>query len=340
MQVPPLLDALLRAPGPTGFEEPVSAIVREAARATGAAVEADVLGTTVARVAGSAGGRLIALVAHVDQVGMIVRDAGDDGLLRVAKLSNWGASSAVGQRVRLVTANGLVPGVVIRDGDGDAKWGQIRVDVGAATRDEAIALVPAGSPAVLDAPPVELAGDRIASGAIDDRAGVYAGLTALAGLAAEPPAWDVAFVASVLEEGPSAGGASAAAARLAPDIAFVLEVSFAGGVPGQEAWGRVELGGGPIVYKGPVAHNPLADRLLAVAAEHGIPVQIEAGDSTWSDADNTFNAAGGVAALLVSVPLRYMHTGVEVAALADIDALVSLVTAFVRSLPIDLDLTR
>ena len=340
MPVPTLLDELLRAPGPTGFEERVSAVVRREAEAIGATIEHDVLGNTVARVAGSPGGRLVAFAAHVDQTGLIVRDAGADGLLTVGKLSNWAPGDVVGQRVRLLAGEDTVTGVVVREGTGDPKWRDVRIDVGAGSRDEALALVPPGTPGALDAPPVELAGDRIASAALDDRAGVFAGLTALRALAASPAAWDVAFVGSVQEEGPAPAGSAATAASLRPDIAVVLDVSFASDAPGDAPWGRCELGGGPIVFKGAVAHNPLADRLLEVARANAIATQVEAGDSTWSDADEFFVSSGGIATLLVCVPLRYMHTAVEVAALSDIDAIARLVEAFARSLPLDLDLRR
>jgi len=88
MAVPELLAELLLAPGGSGYEEPVHAIVRRAAGAIGAEIGTDVLGTTIATVKGTGGGRTLALFAHADQVAMSVRDAGSDGLLMVAQLAN------------------------------------------------------------------------------------------------------------------------------------------------------------------------------------------------------------------------------------------------------------
>ena len=117
----------------------MQAIVRREATAIGAEVEKDVFGTTVATIRGSAG-RLVALVAHADQVGLVVRGADDRGLLTVAKGSDWKPEGAWRQRVRIETSAGEVRGVVTGEGgEAGATWDSLRVDIGAATRDEALA---------------------------------------------------------------------------------------------------------------------------------------------------------------------------------------------------------
>jgi endoglucanase len=108
--IPPLLAELVLAPGPSGSEDLVQAIVRREAAAIGADVETDVLGSTVARLRGSAGGRVLALVAHADQVGLVVRAVGEDGLLRVAAMGSWPSSAANGQRMRVLTRGGEIRG--------------------------------------------------------------------------------------------------------------------------------------------------------------------------------------------------------------------------------------
>jgi endoglucanase len=334
MPVPALLDELLRAPGPSGLEDDVSAIVRREAAELGAAVEADVLGSTVARVQGSGAGRVLALVAHVDQVGVAVTHVFEDGLLGVAKLASWEAPDAIGQRFRVLTAAGPIPAVAVRVGEGDPAWGQVRLDVGASGAAAASGLVRVGDPAVLDGPPVELAGGRVVSAALDDRAGVYAALEALRRLAADPPRWDVALVASTQEEGSAAGGIGAAIARLRPAVAIVVEVTFATGSAGlpPEEWGAHDLGDGPAVFRGPIVSPVVAARLLEVASAEGIEHCLEAGGSTWSDADEIMARAGGTATGMVSIPLRSMHTANEVVDLADVDGASRLLEAFARSL--------
>jgi endoglucanase len=330
--IPPLLDELLRAPGPSGFEDAVAAIVRREAAAFGAEVEGDPLGSTVARVRGTGSGRLLAFFAHTDQVALSVRRVREDGLLEVAKLASWDPAAALHQRVEVLSSSGPVPGVVTRSGKGDLEWGDLLVDVGAASADDALALLAPGDPAVIVGVPVELAGGRIASAALDDRAGLYAALVALRALAADPPAWDVAVVATSQEETGTHGGAAAAAWRLEPAVAVVLEVTFASDAPGHEPWGDVRLGGGPVVFRGPVVHPGVTEALLETARAEDIAVSVEAGGATWSDADDLFAAAGGIAAGLVSIPLRYMHTACEVAQLGDVEDAARLLAAYARAL--------
>lgn len=340
MEIPPLLEELLRTPGPSGYEAAVQAIVRREAEAIGADVAADVLGSTVATVRGTAGGRTLALFAHADQVGMVVRDADGDGLLTVARLANWGAAAALGQRVRISGRGGEVRGVVVAPADGEPSWEALRVDVGAAGRDEALSLVRPGDAMILAGAPEPLPNGRVLSAALDDRVGVFAGLEALRHLATDRPGWDVSLVVSGQEETGTHGGARVVAERLRPDVALVVEVTYAGDAPGVAPWGDVRLGGGPTVFRGPVVSPLVGDGLLAAAEAAGIAVAIESGQATWSDADDIFTSGGGVACGIVCIPLRYMHTAGEIVQLSDVEAAVRLLEAYARSLAPDASFTR
>ncbi len=332
MTIPSLLDELLRAPGVSGYEDAVQEIVRREATAAGAEVTTDVLGSTVALVRGTGAGRLLALFAHADQIGMVVRGAGDDGLLTVTKLAHWRAPDAHGQRVRIVTRTGEVRGVVVAPHEGKLTWDALRIDVGASNREEAVALVRPGDGVVLHGPPEELPNGRVLSGALDDRVGIFACLDVVRSVAANPPEWDVALVVSVQEEAGFHGGARAVADRIAPDVAIAVDVTYAGDAPGTRPWGDVRLGGGPTVFRGPVVSPIVADGLLDAAAGAGIEITLESGKSTWSDADDIFAAAGGVACEVVCIPLRYMHTAGEIVQLSDVEAASRLIEAYARSL--------
>jgi endoglucanase len=339
--IPPLLDELLRAPGPSGREEAVAAIVRRVAAAFGAEVEGDALGSTVARVRGSAGDRLLAVFAHVDQIGVGVTHALDDGMLLVRPLASWRPGDAVGQRFRLLGRDGEVPAVARRVGDGDPSWSDVRLDVGASGRDEARALVTPGDVGVLAGEPIALAGNRLMSAALDDRVGVYAALEVLRLLAADPPSWDVVLVASTQEESGEHGGAAAAARRLTPGVALVVEVTYADdATSGKAAWGEADLGDGPVIFRGPVVSPLVADRLVAAAASAGVDAPIEIGKTTDSDADDVFTAGGGTPTGLLSIPLRSMHTASEIVQLDDVDAAIRVIEAFARGLEPDASFTR
>ena len=153
MTIPPLLDELLRAHGASGHEDAVQAIVRREAAAIGAEVERDVLGSTIATVRGTAGGRTIALFAHADQVGMAVRDAGEDGLLTlrssrpgVTPMRSGSASGSTRAAARSAASSS-------RRGTASRRGRRLRVDIGAAGREDALGLVRPGDVIVLDGPP-------------------------------------------------------------------------------------------------------------------------------------------------------------------------------------------
>lgn len=333
MVIPSLLDELLRAHGPPGGEDDVQAIVRREAAAFGAELTTDVLGGTVARIRGTGSGRIVALVAHTDQIALGITRIDDNGLLRVGPLGDWLATNAVGQRFSVRTSTGFLPALAVRTGAGDVTWDEVRLDLGVSSAAEARALVTAGDTAVLVAPPLELGGGRFTSVAIDNRAAVYIGLEVLRRVAEDPPDWDVALVASVQEEGSERVGAEATMASLDAEVALVLEASYASDAPsGYPAWGDVPLGGGPSVFRGPVVHPGVSGGLLAAAEAAGIAIGLETGASTMTDGDDLYVTKGGLAVGLLSTPVRFVHTAHELADLADIDAGISIVDTYVRSL--------
>lgn len=339
--IPPLLDELLRAIGPTGFEEEVAAIVRREASGF-AEVSGDVLGSTTAVVRGAAGGRLLAIVAHCDEVGAMVSHVDGDGLLSLHGLGSWAAATLVSQRVEVRARAGRVPGVVgTRTKKGKPAWSDLYVDIGVSGREEALSIVGLGDPVVVVGPPVELAGGRIASKSCDNRVGVYTGLEVLRALAADPPPWDVALIATVQEEG-SYAGAQTAAFRLAPDAALVLDVTWATDTPdaGPAEHGDHPLGSGPAILRGPAVHPTLFDSLVAVAREREIPHTVEVAAKSLTDADAVHVAGGGVATCVVSVPMRRYHAPSETVQLTDIEHTRALAEAFARGLEPGLDLIR
>ena len=339
MTIPPLLVELLRAHGAPGGEADVQGIVRREAAVLGAEVTTDILGGTVARVSG--GTRTVALVAHTDQIAVGVTRIDDDGLLRVGALGTWKPTEAVGQRFSIKTRSGLVSAVGVRSGSGEPTWDDVRLDLGASMAAGARELVAPGDAAVFDVAPVRLGGRRFTSPAIDNRAAVYIGLELLRRFTEEPSAWGVALVASVQEEGSHRTGAEATISSAAPDLAIVLEASFASDAPsGYTAWGECPLGGGPSVFRGPVVHPAISAGLLEAAAAIGADVSVETGTTTLTDGDDLFTSHGGLAVGLISTPVRYMHTANEVADLGDVEAMVDIVESYIRTLANDVSFLR
>ena len=335
MAVPELLDRLLRAHGPAGHEQLAFDVVREAV-ADVAEVASDSIGNLVARRR-DGDGPLVALFAHLDVIGLAVAHIADDGLLAAHTLGIWRANVAYGQRVTIRTAEGDVPGVIARKVKDSEKveWEQLYVDVGARDGDEARSLVAPGDPVVLEAPPLELAAGRVTSRSLDNRAGLYVALETLR----RAEGANVAVVAAAQEE---LGQLGTAAHALAPDVAVAIDVTYATDVPGDDAavGGDHRLGGGPALFRGPSINPRVFELLVAAARAEEIDHTIETGMRTYTDADGTFTSRDGIPTGLVSIPLRNMHSAVEIVELADLEACIRLLVAFLGSLEPGTDYSR
>src|SRR5215211_9319259 len=162
MAIPPVLRSLLTATGPSGYETAPAAVFREAAGAFGE-VSGDVMGSSWARVKGTGGGPTLAIVGHIDEIGLIVTHIDDDGFLRFTGVGGWDTQILVGQRVELATRDGVLPGVIgkkpihlLKDEERKkvAEIKELHIDVGARDADEARALVRIGDVAVISGDPV------------------------------------------------------------------------------------------------------------------------------------------------------------------------------------------
>ena len=324
MSIPATLDALLRAHGPSGHEQLAFDAVREAVGDV-AEIESDSVGNLIARRRGE--GPLLALFAHLDVIGAAVAHIGDDALVAVHQLGSWRANVAYGQRIEIRTKDGVVPGVIARKVKDNEKveWGQLYVDVGARDAVEARSLVAPGDPMVLVSLPIELAAGRVSSRTLDNRAGVYVALETLR----RAEGANVAVVAAAQEE-LGAHGAMAAAHGLRPDVAIVVDVTYATDVPADDpaAGGHHVLGGGAAIFRGPAVNPRVFELLVEAAREEGIDFTIEAGAKTYTDADVTFASREGIPTGLVSIPLRNMHSPIEIVQLSDLEACVLVLTAF------------
>src|SRR4051812_49526371 len=177
MATPELLRKLLTAPGPSGYETAASAVWREAAGAF-AEVTSDAMGSSVARVAGTADGPLLVVLGHIDEIGVIVTHVDEDGFLFFRGVGGWRPEVLLGQRVELLTRAGSVPGVIGRQGLKRPKRGdkppqveldQLHIDIGARDRADALGLIRLRAGAALPAPPLQPAPWRPAPPALDNR---------------------------------------------------------------------------------------------------------------------------------------------------------------------------
>jgi putative aminopeptidase FrvX len=351
MPVPETLRKLLTAAGPSGYEQAAAAVFREAASAF-AEITHDTVGSSVARVKGTGDGPFVAVVGHIDEIGLIVHHIDDDGFLWLTGVGGWDPVILVGQRVEIATRDGRLTGVVgkkpihlLKDDERKKapELKQLHIDIGAKDGDDARSRVRIGDVAVIAGEPVELPNDRVISRAMDNRLGCYVALEA-ARLVAEAgdAKGDVAAVA-VAQEEITFGGAHTTAYSLRPDIAVVVDVTFATDAPGSEEKeiGRHKFGSGPVVQRGSTLDPTVFELIHAAGEAEGIPFTVAASArSTGTDADAFHLSRGGIPSTVVSVPLRYMHSPVEMVQLDDVENAAKLIAAFVRRLEPGLDLKR
>ena len=346
------LERLLDAQGPSGFEVRPARVWRKEAEGFADSVTVDVGGNSIAEI-NPTGNPRVMLAGHVDEIGLQVTHIDERGYLWVDEIGGWDPQVVVGQRVTLLSRERDVIGVVGKkpihliqpdERSKAAKIKELWVDVGAKSRDEVHSLgIRVGDPMVLATRMVRLAGDRIASRAIDNRIGAYVVLEALRLLAADRPAAQVAAVATTQEEiGYTGGGARTSAYSLDPVVALAVDVTFSTDVPDIEKkeLGEHEIGGGPVLSRGSAAHPVVFDRLVEAAEAEGIPYTIQAQPkSTRTDADAIFLSRAGVPTGLISIPNRYMHSPNELVSMSDVAHAIRLITAFVRRLEPGVDLT-
>jgi putative aminopeptidase FrvX len=351
MPLPDVLRKLLSAPGPSGYEQPAAAIFRDAAAAF-AEVTYDTVGSTVARVAGTGEGPSVAVVGHIDEIGLIVHHIDDDGFLWFTGVGGWDPVILVGQRVEIATRNGPVVGIVgkrpihlLRDEDRKQvpKLSDLHIDIGAKDGDEARSRVRIGDVAVIAVEPIELPNDRFVSRSLDNRVGCYVALEAARLVAESGDAAGDVFAVAVTQEEITFGGARTTAYSLQPDIAIVVDVTFETTPPGhdEKELGRHRFGSGPVLTRGSTLDPRVYELLHETAEAEGIPFTVSASArATGTDADAFHLARGGIPTGVVSVPLRYMHSPVELVQLDDVDNAARLIAAFARRVTADLDFRR
>jgi endoglucanase len=347
-ETPKLLDELLRPGAPSGYEGPAAEIWRKAA--SFAELSSDGLGSSIARVGEAA--PLFAVVGHIDEIGLIITHVDENGFLYFAPIGGWDPQVLVGQRVAVRGRNGIVPGVVGRkpihllEPDQRKKVVELKsmhIDIGAGDGEEAAELTRIGDPVVIDAEPMAVAGARLVSKAMDNRLGAYVALESLRRCAeGKGPGGSFAAVAAVQEE-IGLFGARTAAFELRPDVAVAVDVTHATDAPGvdEKELGSSPLGSGPVIGRGSTLSPKVFELLVETAEAEGIEYTLTAsGRGTSTDADVLQISRAGIPTGVVSIPLRYMHSPVEMCDLRDVEATVELLAAFGARLSADDDFSR
>jgi endoglucanase len=339
------LKRLVEAGGASGYEQPIQQIFREQVRPLCSDVSTDVMGNNIA-VLNPAGAPRLMFAGHADEIGFLVRYINDEGFIYFALVGGWDAEIVIGQRVTIHTVAGPVRGVIgkraihLMDEEDRKKKSELHtlwIDIGVNNREEAEKVVAIGDSITMAAGFERLQGDVAVAKSFDDRMAVFVvaeTLRLLQGQALQAAVYGV----STVQEEIGLRGATTSAFGVDAQVGVAIDVCHACDYPDADKRkvGDIAIGRGPVISRGANINPRVFDLLVAAAREEKIPHQIEAAPrGTGTDANAMQLSRAGMATGLVSVPLRYMHSPVEVLSLQDLENACRLCAAFATRVTAD-----
>lgn len=337
------LKDLVATPTPTGSEFNGQTLVAAYMKDYADRVDMDVHGNTIGVLNPKAPLRVM-LAGHCDEIGLMVQYIDDNGLIYISALGGINVPLLQGERVLFQGRRGAVPGVIgvkpihlMTDKERESSTSKIHelwVDIGARKRKDAEKVLEPGDVGIVNSGWIELRNGLVACRGFDDRVGAFI-VTDVLRLLKDVKLKVAVYAVSTVQEEVGLRGAKTAAFGIDPHIGVAVDVGFATDFPGmdEKRVGRAKLGEGPIMHPGPTYNRKVLDGLRDAAAKAKIKTQVQAearGVST--DAFAIQMTRAGVAAGLVSVPLRYMHSPVETLALSDVEAAVKLIAGYIAGL--------
>ena len=286
----------------------------------------------------------VLLAGHADEIGLMVTAVGSDGTLMVRGIGGIYVTTYPGHKVRVHTKNGIIYGAVANSEDisknRELKASDLRVDIGARDKEDALKYVAPGDTVTFDTDVRELVNECVTGRALDDRLGAFIVMEALAKARSRGVSVGCYAAATTGEETTGSGGYFAAS-RVKPNIAVAVDVTYTSDncSISEAETGDIAVGRGPVLCNSPSVHRKLNAALRACAEKLGMAVQTEAaGGHTGTDGDTMHRTGPGVPFALVSIPLRYMHNPAEVGSLKDVRDCVDLLAEFLSSCTPDIDL--
>ena len=328
-----MLQKLCLCPSISGREDNIRGLLSEMILPYVTEARVDALGNLIAKKQGSGEGDSIMLCAHMDEIGFLVNFIEDSGMLRVATIGGISMTASVYSEV--LSEKG-VRGVLVPDAQtkaADLKADKLYIDIGAKNKKEAERRVSIGDFFVQTGSLTRLMGKRVAGRPLDDRVGCAALLSIAEKLSAVETAGDVYYVFSVQEE-VGCRGAMTATFGIAPDYALCFDVTATGDTPSATAMACKLSGGAAVKIKdnSVICSEEVVTKLCALAEEKKIPYQREILTFGGTDTSSMQLSGGGCLAGALSIPTRYIHSGVETCDLSDVEACVDLAIEFVKEL--------
>jgi putative aminopeptidase FrvX len=288
----------------------------------------------------------VVIEAHADEISWMVSHISDDGFIRVIRNGGSDHVIAPAKRVFIHGSKGAVkaifgwPAIHLRKGKNaklSPSMDNIYLDIGAKDKAEVLAQgIHVGAIATFEDGFEALNDDYYIGRALDNRLGGFAIAQVARALYDQKDKLPFSlYIVNAVQEEVGLRGAQMIAERIQPQAAIVIDVTHDTTTPMLDVKksGEVKCGGGPSITYAPAVHTILRNLIIDVAEKNEIPIQREASSrSTGTDTDAFAYSNAGVPSALLSIPLRYMHTTVEMAHKKDIEHLVELMCESVKAI--------
>jgi tetrahedral aminopeptidase len=337
------LEKMVETPSVAGFEQPVARIIRKRMKPFADEITTDLHGNTIVAL-NPKGTPRIMLAGHCDQIGMMVKYIADEGFISFATVGGIDLTVLPGSYVTIHTEGGPVEGVIGRKpihlmkpeerNAGKIELTELWIDIGAKDRKDAEKRVSIADPITYKLGFQRLGDGFIASPALDDKVGAFVVMEALR-LLAKRKIKPALFAVATVQEELGLRGARTSAYSIDPLVGIAVDVCHASDNPGvdKKLAGDQALGRGPVIERGANINPALCKLLIASAKAKKIPYQLSASpNATGTDANPIQVNRGSVAAALIGIPNRYMHTPVELCHLDDLENAARLVAETVTQI--------
>lgn len=334
------LEKIVKTPSPSGYEELVAEDIRDFASSFSDSIATDKLGSVHVTIKGQEKKAKIMIASHIDEVGLIIKYIDEDGFIYFDALGNIDSAILLGMNVEIHTCTGILRGVVGRKAihcltDEEKKnimpISKLFIDTGFLPNDlrKRVAI---GDPITFESNFYMLGDDFIVGRGLDDKVGVWISLMVLRRIKNSSKVYgDIVFTGTVQEELGLRGGATSAYS-VNPEIGLCVEVINATDYPttDKRKYGDFKCGYGPVIGRGPNISPVIFDYLLKAAKETNNMYQIGAEPrATGTDANVIQLSRGGKLVGLISIPLRYMHTNIEMVNKKDLLAAITIIEKFI-----------
>jgi tetrahedral aminopeptidase len=335
------LEKLSNAQGVTGRENQIRELLAEMLKPVCDEIKVDRMENIIAVKKGKSGAPKIMLAAHMDEVGLMVKNITKEGFIQFTKMGGIDDRILAAQKVVVFTKKEAYPGIVgakpphIQKEEERKKimaYDDLFIDVGAENREDAAKMgITVGDPIAFDVTYAKLGRENVLGKAFDNRAGCAAMVETMRLL--KDSDCTVYAVGTVQEEVGLRGSGTAAFA-VDPDLAIALDVTIAGDVPGvREIDTNVKLGKGPsltVSDSGVITHPKIMRWILDTASEANIPLQLESGLLGSTDAARISLTRQGIPAGTLSIPARYIHSPAGIINLTDLENTAKLAAAAIQ----------